>query len=258
MDQRCDYFCQFLRQAGFDCQVFVPRRGRRRLATWEHEQQQLADWLAHLPKPVGIMTCNDDRGQQLLDACRRAGVLVPDEVAVLGVDNDMVVCNLATPALSSIDVNPQRIGYAGAALLDRLMAGGRPPKKPIYLNFCSLVPRQSTDVLAIHDRELSTAVRFIREHACAGINVESILQVVSLSRSVLERRFKKVIGRTPKAEILSVQMQRAKQLLTETDLSLEEIARKTGFRTEKYFGDIFYRKAGLRAGAYRKRFRRLG
>lgn len=254
MDQRCDNFTQLVRRAGYACAVFLPRPGRRAL-DWEHEQEQLADWLRTLPRPVGIMTCNDDRGQQLLDACRRAEVLVPDQVAVISVENDPLLCSLATPPLTSIDVSPERVGYEAAALLERLMAGHKPPRRGIFLDRCRVVTRQSTDVLAIEDPELVKAVRFIRERACSRISVDDVLAEVPLSRSVLERRFKQVLGKTPKAEILAVQIERAKQLLTECDLPLEEVARTCGFRNDKYFGDIFYRKVGVRAGAYRRRAR---
>lgn len=252
MDQRCDDFKRLVEEAGFACDVFAPRRLRHTMS-WEREQQQLAAWLHRLPRPVGIMTCNDDRGQQLLDACRRAGVLVPDQVAIISVENDPVVCNLATPPLTSIDVNPQRVGYEAAALLDQLMAGKKPRRQRIFLDFCRIVTRQSTDVLAINDPELVEAVRFIREHACDGISVTDVLAQVPLSRSVLERRFKHVLGRTPKAQILAVQIERAKERLNETELPLAEIARRCGFAGEKYFGDIFFHKVGVRPGAYRRR-----
>src|SRR6266545_727872 len=246
MDQRCDDFERLVRAAGHSCDVFRPCT-----ATWEREQEQLVAWLRGLPRPVGIMTCNDDRGQQLLDACRRGGIAVPDEAAVIGVDNDALLCNLATPPLTSIDVAPQRVGFEAAALLDRLMVGDKPPLGGIVLDLCRVVTRQSTDVLAIDDPELVKAVRFVRARACDGINVEDVLAEVCLSRSVLERRFKQVLGRTPKAEILAVQIERARQLLTETDLPLEAVAQRSGFHSEKYFGDVFYRKMGVRAGAYR-------
>lgn len=253
LDQRRDDFHRWVEDAGYSCSTFEPRRHRRRTMSWEEEQQQMAAWLRQLPKPVGIMTCNDDRGLQLLDACRRGGVLVPDEAAVISVDNDVLLCNMTHPPLTSIDVNPQRIGYEAAALLDRLMAGAKAPEQGIFLDVARIVTRRSTDVLAIEDRELVMAVRFIREQACAGINVADVLEFVGLSRSVLERRFRQLLGRNAKAEILHVRIERAKQLLLETDLPLKVIAQKTGFGSEKYFGDVFYREMSIRAGAYRKR-----
>ncbi|HXG10337.1 MAG TPA: DNA-binding transcriptional regulator [Gemmataceae bacterium] len=255
--RRGEDFLRLIEEKGYPCAVF-PGPNDRRAATWEKEQDRLAAWVAGLPKPVGVMACNDDRGQQLLDACRRAGVLVPDEVAVIGVENDPILCNLATPTLTSIDVNPQQVGYTAAALLDRLMAGDRPPPGGVFLGDCRVVTRQSTDVLALDDPELARAVHFIREHACEGIRVADVLAQVSMSRSVLERRCKQVLGRAPKALILGMQIERARQLLAETDLPLKMVALKCGFRTAKYFGDAFHRWVGERAGAYRRRLRQPG
>ena len=249
LDGRCDDFVRLVAQGGEQCTVFQPRR---RNQPWEQEQQQLTAWLEDLPRPCGIMACNDDRGLQLLDACRRGGVTVPDDVAVIAVDNDPLICALATPPLTSIDVNPQRVGYEAASLLDRMMRGGNVPRKGLFFDQCRVVTRQSTDVLALEDAELARAVRFIRDRACAGLRVDDVLGEVPLSRSVLERRFKRTLGSTPKAEILAVQIERARQLLSETDLSLEEVASKSGFRGAKYFSDIFLLKAGTRQAKYRR------
>jgi LacI family transcriptional regulator len=251
LDERCDDFVRLVEQAGLTCSVFPPAR-QRGSPPWEQQQQQMAHWLGELPRPVGIMACNDDRGLQLLDACRRARVAVPEQVAVISVDNDTILCNLATPPLTSIDVNPQRVGYEAAGLLDRLMRGTKPPRDGLFFDLGRVVPRQSTDVLALEDAELVKAMQFIRAHACEGILVDDVLGEVCLSRSVLERRFKKALGRTPKAEILSVQIELAKELLTETDLSLDQVAHKSGFQSAKYFSDIFHAKAGIRPAAFRQ------
>lgn len=252
LDRRCADFVSLVHEARLTCDVFRPGRPSR---SWEHEQQQLIAWVRRLPRPVGIMACNDDRGLQLLDACRRARIAVPDEVAVIGVDNDPLVCSLATPPLSSIDVNPRRVGYAAAKLLDRMMSGGRRPRTGLFFDQCKVVTRQSSDVLAVDDAELKTAVRYIRDHACSGVLVEDVLAQTCLSRSGLERRFKQVLGRTPKVEILTVQLDRAKHLLSESNLTLEAVARASGFRSGKYFSDAFLREVGVRPGAYRRGLR---
>jgi LacI family transcriptional regulator len=248
LDGRCDDFVRLVEQGGDVCSVFQPRR---RNESWDREQQQLTSWLVRLPRPCGIMACNDDRGLQLLDACRRGGVVVPDDIAVIGVDNDPLVCALATPPLTSIDVNPQRVGFEAAALLARMMRGGNAPKRGLFFDQCRVVTRQSTDALALEDADLARAVRFIRDRACSGLRVDDVLDEVPLSRSVLERRFKQMLGRTPKAEILAVQMEHARQLLIDTKLSLEEVASRCGFRGAKYFSDIFLLKVGTRPAKYR-------
>jgi LacI family transcriptional regulator len=216
-------------------------------------EADLADWLRRLPKPVGVLACNDVRGQQVLNACRKAGLAVPDEVAVLGVDNSELVCNLSDPPLSSIDLNCERIGFEAAALLDRLLAGRRAKARTLLVEPRGIVTRQSTDVLAIDDAETAEAVRLIRTRACGGLTVRQLLASCSLSSSSLERRFTQLLGRTPKAEILRVKVQRVQELLAHTDLSLAAIAARTGFKYPEYMSYVFKQRVGMTAGQYRSR-----
>jgi LacI family transcriptional regulator len=157
-----------------------------------------------------------------------------------------------------VDVNPERVGYEAAALLDRLMRRPNRQAEPAFIELPprGIVVRRSSDVLAIADPEVAAAVRFIREHACEGIAVGAVLERLSVSRSVLERRFKAALGRTPKREILRVRLEQARRLLSESHLPLDAIARRCGFATYKYFGDAFRRELGLRPGAYRKQHQR--
>ena len=188
----------------------------------------------------------------MLDACRRVNVLVPEEVAVIGVDNDEILCNLSSPRLTSVDINTVQVGFEASALLDRLMAGVRPPAQPLLLSPLGVVTRESTDILATDDRELAAAIRFIREHACGGLRVKELERKTGLSRRSLERRMEKLLGRSPKEEITRVQIERAKRLLTETDLSVAAIAEKCGYSQPKYFSQVFHAKVGTSPGAYRK------
>jgi LacI family transcriptional regulator len=255
-DRRCDMFVEFVEAAGKRCDVFVggPRKSK---SSWEAEQHQISRWLKGLRKPVGVMTCHDDRGHQTLDACRRAGLRVPDDVAVIGVDNDVHLCNLCTPPLSSIDVNPSRIGYEAAALLMQLMNGAPRPTEPVMLGPPrGVVPRQSTDVLAVEDEDVAGALRFIRERATEGIQVRDVIANARRSPSTLERRIKATVGRTIKAEITRARMQRAKLLLQETDLAIGTIAVRSGFLEPKYFCEVFRQTEQMTATAYRERFRR--
>src|SRR5262249_13925373 len=167
-------------------------------------------------------------------ACRRINVRVPDEVAVIGVDNDEILCNLSSPPLTSVDINTERIGYEAAALLDRLMAGAGAPRQPKLLPPRGVVPRQSTDVLATEDHELAAVIRYIREHACEGLRLKDLLHTTGLSHRTLERRVRELLGRSPKEEITRVQLERAKRLLTETDLPVPVIPPKSPFSPPKY------------------------
>lgn len=254
-DARCKHFKALVEESGCSYEEFRLRNRVRSKVTWEQEQDQLARWLCRLPKPIGIMTGNDDIGHQLLDACLRAGVRVPDDVAVVSVDNDEHLCNLSTPSLSSIDVNLELIGYNAAALLDSIMAGGKPAKAYTEFQPKCVVVRESTDVFAIDDVDVAGALRFIRDHACDPISVEQVLHKMAISRSSLERRFKKLMGRTPKEEIVRVQINKAKDLLANSDLPLAIIAEKSGFSTFSHFSITFRKHTKLMPREYRKQFK---
>ncbi len=255
-DLRCDYFVEQVEQAGLRCEVYLGRSQKVRGSDWEDEQERIAQWLSKLPKPVGVMTCHDDRGHNVLDACRRAGISVPDEVAVIGVDNDPYLCNMSTPPLTSIDVHPSRVGYEAARILAKMMAGEEVPPGPTLLGPPrGVAPRQSTDMLSVDDEDVASAIKFIRENAANGIRVQDVLSRARRSPSTLERRLKATLGRTIKAEITRVRLTRAKLLLCETELPISKIALRTGFKEPKYFCEVFRKNMAMTASAYRKQFR---
>ncbi len=261
-DSRRESFVQSVREAGLRCHVFGEERDPGAGSTTFHEGEGLKDgnrlarWIKGLPKPIGMMACNDFRGQQVLTACRAVGVAVPDEVAIIGVDNDEVVCDLSDPPLSSVVPNKERIGYEAAALLDRLMAGEKLPQQHLLVEPTGIVTRRSTEVLAIEDRRIADAARFIRERACDGIGVDDVVRAVgSLSRSTLERRYAAIMGRSPKQEILRVRVDRAKQLLAETVFPVAIIAEKLGLEHTEYLNVIFKRETGLTPAQFRARSR---
>lgn len=260
-DARRDRFVEHVTQAGFRCHVFggTPPPGNLNTVKYEEEGlkdgDQVARWIDELPKPIGLMACNDMRGQQVLNACHDIGVEVPDEVAVIGVDNDEVLCDLSDPPLSSVVPNAERIGYEAAAMLDGLMAGKKSRGQRLYVEPEEIVTRQSTEVLAIEDRQIAAAERFIREHACEGIDVSDVVRAVPLSRSTLERRYAAILGYSPKHEILRVRLNRAKQLLAETDFPIASIAEKIGLEHTEYLSVIFKKKMGVTPAEFRYRVR---
>jgi LacI family transcriptional regulator len=241
-------FAARLRAAGHGCACYRPAGPPGDVAA---EARSLARWLRGLPKPVGIMAGYDIRGQQVLDACRRESLVVPDEVAVIGVDNDTLLCELSSPPLSSVIPNAHGAGYEAAAVLDRLMAGKRVPAVACLIAPLGVAERQSTDVLAVDDRAVARAVQYIRDHACEGIKVGDVLRSVPLSRRVLEQRFQRLLGHTPREEILHVRLNRVKQLLAETDLPLYLVAERTGFEHAEYLSVLFKRETGKTPSAYR-------
>jgi LacI family transcriptional regulator len=252
---RGEQFSRIIQAMGYSCSVYGLQKQSGAQPSWDREERQLTAWLRDLPKPAGVMASYDLRGLQLLQVCRRMGLAVPDEIAVLGVDNDEILCNLSTPPLSSVAQDTYRLGYDAAKLLDQWMAGKR-PAEGLQIDPLGIVTRQSSDSFAVTDPQVSRAMQFIREHACDGINVDQILEVVPLSRRMLEHRFKKLLGRTPHDEILNLQFERAKQLLTETSLPLAAVAERVGFRHAEYLSVAFKRRFGTPPGEYRNEHRR--
>lgn len=250
-DLRLDAFRRRLAESGHACDIYTPATQRHGLS-WEQEQDDVARWLDSLPKPVAILASNDIRGLQVLDACRRIGLAVPERAAVLGVDNDADLCELSDPPLSSIDQDLERIGFEAAALLDRLMNGEPPPGRTLLVRPQGIHGRLSTDVIALDDPAVAVALRLIRKHACDHISVDFLADRSGLSRRVLQRRFKAATGRTVQDEVLHNQLERIKQMLAETDLKLDSIARRSGFNYIGYLCSFFKKRTGMTPGEYRE------
>ena len=249
------YFLALAEDAACECHVFQGKPRGDKDYSWTRERRRLKSWVVKLPKPVGIMACYDFKGQQLLDICRELDMAVPEKVAVLGVDNDARLCKLCTPPLSSVIPDTHRTGYEAAQLLDKMMRGENVTSDAVLVPPLGIAERQSTDVYAIDDEDIVTALRYIREHACDGITVADLLRRVPLSRRVLEHRFQKLVQRTPHAEIIRIRMERACRLLRETDLSLSEISKRTGFAHADYLSVAFKKQVGMSPRAYRKDLR---
>lgn len=238
-------FERVVKESGCQCYVHETIAQSDASYSWNREKRGLIKWINRLPRPVGIMACYDIKAQKILDVCRELDIAVPEEVAVIGVDNDELLCGLADPPLTSVICNTRRTGFEAASLLDRLMSGEKVGAEKILVKPIGVAARQSTDILAIEDRDVAIAVRFIRENAWNGINVNDVLKEVPLSRRVLENRFLKILGRTPHEEITRLKIDRVKQLLTETDLPLTEIARRTGYRHDEYLSVAFKKSVGV-------------
>ncbi|MDD2765568.1 MAG: helix-turn-helix domain-containing protein [Opitutaceae bacterium] len=199
------------------------------------------------------MVCCDLRALQVISAAQAVGLPVPEEVAVLGMNNDAIRCDLAYPPLSSVATNPFQSGYLAAETLALLMAGQQPQTWDLRVEPLGVVMRHSTDILAIDDTNVASALSFIREHALQGITVEQVLQHAFASRSQLEKKFRRYLGRSPQAEIRRVQVARIRQLLIETDFPLKKIAELTGFEYVEYLCVVFKRFTGDSPGSYRRK-----
>lgn len=211
----------------------------------------LAGWLAALPKPVGVVACNDMWAAQVLRACSEHGMRVPDDVAVIGVDDDPVFCHISDPPLTSIDGNAHAIGHAAAAMLDGMISREESPPPITFIEPAAVQTRGSTDVLAISDPGTVAAVRFVRAHACDGLTPAGAASQLGISVRTIERMFTKHLGHSPAVEIGRVRLERARELIAATELPLAEVARRAGFFHAESLHRIFKKQFGVSPGRYR-------
>lgn len=251
--RRQEAFIAAVERAGWSCEAYGSPWQTSAARSWDDEQQRLAAWLRRVPRPLGIMACNDVRGQHVLEACSAEGVAVPEEVAVIGVDNDELICQIGAPPLSSVIPNAEGVGFRAAELLSQLMGGNASAVPSQLIEPLGVAVRQSTDVVAIDDAGIAAALHFIRQHACRGISVKEVTENVPVSRSTLERQLRKYLGRTPQQEIRNVQIKKARELLVTTDLPTERIALLCGFEHPEYMHVVFKRLTGMTPGAFRRR-----
>lgn len=248
-------YSQYLAARGFTTH-FYPRPSPQDLSDGQGERQHMAQWLKSLPKPIGLMACNDDRGEQVIEACKTAGLQVPDEVAIIGADNDDLVCDLSDPPLSSIAINFERAGYESAQVLDQLMRKRKVKEKNIIVPATHVVTRRSTDLVAVNDPQLAAALRFIRDHACEGISVPNVARAAGLSRRVLEKRFRKLLRRSALSEIRRVHVDQICRMLVETNQSIAQIAQALGYHGTEHVARYFRSEKQMTPLAYRAKFGR--
>jgi len=247
-------FSDRIGQAGWSCENFpIPPLSRG--LSWLRERGLMARWLQSLPKPLGLMAANDDRARQVDEACKVAGVLVPSEVGIIGVDNDEVVCGLSDPPLSSVAVNFDRAGYEAASALDCLMKGRQPVPARIVVHPTHIVVRRSTDVVAVEDESVAKALRYIRSASCREeLTVAVVARNAGISRRLLEKRFRRELGCSVLDEIRRVRTDKMAQLLVETHLPVRAIAETLGFGDVQHFARYFRSVKKMSPLAYRKAY----
>ncbi len=250
--QRGHDFVALVRQSGYDCHEYKPGYRVGRKIGWEEQQRRVSRWLKSLPRPTAILTVDSHRGRQLAEICYMSEIRVPDEVAILAGDTDELMCEVSTPRLSSVAVAGRRIGYDAAAVLEAMMNGQAPPDEAIRIPPQGIISRQSTDILAIEDETIVRALRFIQAHAFHDIVVKDILREVPISRRSLEIQFRHYLGRSPAEEIRRVRLEKGRELLARTDLSIGEIATASGFANATRFGVAFRKRFDQTPLAYRK------
>jgi LacI family transcriptional regulator len=252
---RAEGFASAVRESGGRCDVLQAEAPLVHPERWALYQEELKQWLHALPKPVGILACNDVRARQIAHLCQMSGIRIPEEVALIGVDNDALVCEMSNPPLSSIDVAPEQIGYRAAALLEQMMDGDRPPARPILVPPRGVIARRSSESLAIPDPSVAEAMRYIHSHASREMSVEDVVGAVSLSRRVLERRFRAILNCTIYDAIEAARIDRVKAMLANDDAPTLLIAERCGFQHVQQFNRMFKRFTGLTPTAYRRQFR---
>ncbi|MDO4549808.1 MAG: DNA-binding transcriptional regulator [Planctomycetia bacterium] len=224
---------------------------------WTEKKKPFPQWLLNLPKPCGLMACDDLVGLHVLQSCRTVGLRVPDDLSVVGVDDDEIHCMLASPGLTTVSQNAFQVGYQAALMLHTMMRGEKMPERHLQVSPISVVCRESTDTWAIENALVIKALRIIQREACHGLNVKALARELNVVRRTLERQFQLVLKRTLKDEILQTQLHRAKELLSGTDLTLETISKRAGFCSASYMNTVFIRQLKMTAGEYRKKQQNL-
>jgi len=249
---RQEGFVQRLAEAGFSVDVYdFPIQASRQ--PWEVEHVSMTDWLTSLPTPVGLMACNDDMAQQVIEANRLAGARIPDEIAILGVDNDEVICDLNHPPLSSIAMNFEKVGFEASQQLHLQMRGKKASSLEIFSGPTCVHTRQSTYSLAVEDPVVVDALRFIRQRASTVVSVQDVVAGISTSRRLLERRFRQAIGLSIYQEIQRAHIEQASRMLVETNWHLPDIARQCGFSNAVHFGVAFKRLTRMTPEQHRRK-----
>jgi len=209
-------------------------------------------WIRSLPKPVGIMLARDDGGLIVLDACREEKMLVPEQVAVVGVDNDRPLCDLSMPPLSSVRLNHRLVGYEAARLLDKMMAGIKPPSNPLLIPPIGVVTRRSSNTRAISDSVVALGIHLIHENLSnCRLSNDDLARETGISRSLFQRRFREETGKTIRDFLIEARLNKAKALLENSDLSLVEISELVGFGRQSYLGHVFKKHLGITPGSLR-------
>lgn len=255
-EARLGCFRELVREASCSLSVYETPESRgapvTRIEQTDPEDSKKSAWLASLEPPTGLFVCNDIREQQVRKLFQTLNLSVPDDIGVIGVEDDDTICPLSNPPLSSVQPNSEQVGYRAAEVLDAVMHGSSAPQAVQYISPEEVVQRLSTQVIAVEDREVARVCRFIREHACDGIDVHDVADFTSLPRRQLERRFRTELNRTPH-EVTATQVAKVKQLLLEPEMTLEQIAPLAGYRHKERLSAVFRREVGEAPGEYRKR-----
>lgn len=254
-DERGEGFKQALAAAGHECQWLrwheTPASRKAGRDHWQRKRRWLAEELARAPKPVGVWAASDEHALEVAEACEAAGLVVPEQVAIVGAENYLLAPDAMHTPISSVDTNLELLGYSGAELLDQLMHGTKPPRGPIRIPASGIIIRKSSDLLAMSHKGVARCLRFIWEHSHEHISVKDLTGVAAMSRRGLHKAFIEHIGRTPGQEIHRVRIDRARKLLVESDHKMEVLAGMCGYQSANSFCVAFKQSTGMSPKQFR-------
>ena len=251
-DERCEGFRKEVEEAGFG-DSFYPYNMQDIDRLWYYERDSMAEWLRMIPKPIGIMACDDNQGSHLLAACNIKGIKVPTDVSVIGVDNDETLCSLVVTPLSSIQIDIEDGGYRLAQMIEKRVMTPDLPPEDVVLHPVKIVGRLSTAAYATNDTQIQKAVQFIHQNYTKKISVKDVMGEVALSRRLLERRFKEVTGHTLYQHISDLRIKRFAELLVDTDEQVIGIALSLGESDTKSISRRFKQIFGCSPSEYREK-----
>ena len=219
---------------------------------WKKKRKWLAAQMKAAPKPLAVFAANDQQAMDVLESCESAGIAVPEQVSIVGAENYLLAPDAMRTPISSVDTNLEALGYRGAELLDKLMAGKTVSKEPVRIPAVGVVVRKSSDILTIKHKGVSRSLRHIWERSHEPICVKDLVGVAAMSRRGLHKAFLEHLGRTPGQELQRVRIERAKKLLTESNLKIEALAEMAGYQSTNSFCIAFKRVTGMSAKQFRE------
>lgn len=251
-------FTERIKAKKFNVSAYPDLEETPRQVIWEREHDKIVQWIQSMKRPLALFADNDSCGRILADICLEMGVHVPEDIAIIGANNDELICEFSNPHLSSVILAKEQVGFEAASLLERIIRTKKRPAQPVLVPPVGINTRRSSDIFAVENPHVAAALNFIYNHAGELISVTDILKKVALCRRHLELCFRQALGRSPYEEIRRAHVERAKKLLAETDLSLERIAQASGFSEPKHFYINFRKETGHSPTQYRKRYKITG
>jgi LacI family transcriptional regulator len=256
-DEAGKAFLEILKERGHDCN-WIRWHKSSAFTTghlqWKHKRRWLAAQLKRAPKPLALFAASDDHALEVVETCEAAGLAVPESISLVGMDNSILAVDAMRTPISSVDRNLESLGYRGAELLDQLMHGKKPPVQPIRISPTGLIPRKSSDLLAVNHSGVARSLRYIWENCHKPINVEDLLPIAGMSRSGLHQAFREQIGRPPGAELHRARIEKAKKLLARNSLKLDAVAEMSGYQSANSFWVAFKQSTGISPKQYQKQF----